>query len=457
MIIFTLIAVILILATAGLLFTPYAILAPLMSIGVMGLLVLYKKPEWGLLGIIFLVPFEGLFAGAKIFTGSKLIGVALIGVVGIKILLGSFDAKLLRSFFWVPIVFFIAIYILGGMLSVAPGVSLNSLRQLFTAVLIFAVSLVLVPRLDYRLLMRVFAVSVCISAFFALITGSATSLEERTAGLATDPNYFALLLCVAMPMSFYLMVNDKHFFLKLVWSLAILILLVALMKSFSRAAFLILGMIFLLGVMHHRDRLRHLQPRHFGWLLLTIAIGLPVFFVVVPEEYVDRILSLTNIGAGASEDRSLGRRTSYIVVGLDTLKAHPLIGTGPGTFPIYFANTGFASAFSFSSSDPELYRRAHNTYLEVLSETGILGFLMFITIVGIGLRNFYVARQRFALNNQLQAYEITSHFALSFLALCMFLLFLSATNHKYLWLLLAVSHVLRSVSEDKEYKIIPNN
>jgi len=46
-------------ACVALLASPYPFLAPGAVIGLAGLLALYKRPAWGLLAIITLVPLEG--------------------------------------------------------------------------------------------------------------------------------------------------------------------------------------------------------------------------------------------------------------------------------------------------------------------------------------------------------------------------------------------------------------
>ncbi len=68
----------------------------------------------------------------------------------------------------------------------------------------------------------------------------------------------------------------------------------------------------------------------------------------MPAGYVARIQSLSILSAGASahQDESLGRRASYIVVGSQMIRENPILGSGPGTFPLHYAPTGYAKAFS---------------------------------------------------------------------------------------------------------------
>ena len=75
------------------------------------------------------------------------------------------------------------------------------------------------------------------------------------------------------------------------------------------------------------------------------------------------------------------------------IRENPLLGSGPGTFPLHYATTGYAKAFSANRKIGDLYRRAHNTYLEIFSELGIPAGLLFVGMLGLGLYNLIRARR----------------------------------------------------------------
>jgi len=169
----------------------------------------------------------------------------------------------------------------------------------------------------------------------------------------------------------------------------------------------------------------------------------------MPAGYVARIQSLSILSAGASahKDESLGRRASYILVGSEMIRENPVLGSGPGTFPLHYAPTGYAKAFSANRKMGDLYRRAHNTYLEIFSEIGVPGGLMFVAMIGLGLYNLVRARQLWLQRRDWAQADLLTHLGMSFLSLALFLMFLSAPNHKLLWIMLALTSVLRYDAE----------
>jgi O-antigen ligase len=183
--------------------------------------------------------------------------------------------------------------------------------------------------------------------------------------------------------------------------------------------------------------------------MLGAAIVIPLAIYAMPAGYLARIQSLSVLSAGAKghNDESLGRRASYIVVGSQMIRENPLLGSGPGTFPLHYATTGYAKAFSANRKIGDLYRRAHNTYLEIFSELGVPAGLLFVGMLGLGLYNLIRARAAWMLRRDAYQADLMTHLAVSFLSLTLFLMFLSAPNQKYVWIMLAMTSVLRLKAE----------
>ena len=100
----------------------------------------------------------------------------------------------------------------------------------------------------------------------------------------------------------------------------------------------------------------------------TLALGLVVALVIGlaalgGEDALNRVVGTVN-----SSDPTTGRRHFWEVT-LDIIKHHPIIGTGLGAFGVVY--TGYDSRNG-------LYRleQAHNDYLQVLSDGGIVGALL---------------------------------------------------------------------------------
>jgi O-antigen ligase len=112
------------------------------------------------------------------------------------------------------------------------------------------------------------------------------------------------------------------------------------------------------------------------WMALTIVllVGLGVFAVRFHNYFT----------AGAT---SVGARFDYGRGAAQTTLAHPLLGTGPGTFQRPYAQ--------FKSPEAEMARLTHNDYLEQFSDSGIAGGIFYgawiltaSTIIGRRIWNF---------------------------------------------------------------------
>ncbi|MBV1920736.1 MAG: O-antigen ligase family protein, partial [Pseudomonadales bacterium] len=408
-----------------LLTTKYFIVAPAIPVALLGFLLLYRYPEYGVILLAFLVPLEGLFAGNKLFTGSKFIGVALIAIIIVKLLTREIAFKQLKTPLWWPILLLVFAFSISSAWSPYPELSIHSLRQLITAISIFFITLGLKDRISIVHFMKAIVISVAITAFLALVSGSHT-LEDRAIGLLTDPNYFALLLTTAMPLVVYLILQKQHVVMKLAWCALLVLILITFQKTLSRSGVVVLVIACVFLGYHYKENLKKLSGAQLSLIFIGGMLAAMLSFMAMPEDYRDRILSLANITSGVQsfDDRSLGRRTSYIVVGFNAFKDNPIIGTGPGTFPVHYAKSGYATAFSLNTNEPELFRRAHNTYLETLTETGLTGFVALCCIILTGLMQFKSARKKFIANGQFDQATLVTHAGVAFLAIALFFMFL---------------------------------
>jgi O-antigen ligase len=237
---------------------------------------------------------------------------------------------------------------------------------------------------------------------------------------------------------------------RLFWGGVCLLLLVGMIKTNSRAGLLVVLLTCAIGAWQHRDRLRRVRPRHLGIVMLGVAILAPLTLASLPEEYVERVKSLSMLKSSTSarQDPSLGRRASYLLIGAEMIRDNPLLGSGPGNFPLRYERTGYAKLFADAIGQIDLSRRAHNTYLEIFSEMGIPAGLFFVSLILLALRNFTRARNLWVLKGEREKSDLVTHLGLSMLAMSLFLVFLSIPNHKYLWMLLALSSVLRAQAEE---------
>lgn len=164
------------------------------------------------------------------------------------------------------------------------------------------------------------------------------------------------------------------------------LMLLALAASLSRSAWIALALSLVAMLLCHGGRraLLLLGPLAlvgtlgvllgaFGWLPPLVASRLTVLL----ENFTlfdPRAVTLT------SENFALVQRMSLWQAAWDMFLAHPLIGVGPGNFDVAYLQYALPGW-------PQLPGHAHNYYLNLLAETGLLGlgayllFLMTLLVV----------------------------------------------------------------------------
>jgi O-antigen ligase len=164
---------------------------------------------------------------------------------------------------------------------------------------------------------------------------------------------------------------------RLIYLFAAGLMAVALIMTNSRGGIisLIAEVLFIVAAMGFRRRHKKesRSASHRGGLRsaavkagLALGIVLALFISVVSlggEEALNRFVGTVN-----SEDPTTGRAHFWDVT-LDIIKTHPVLGTGLGTFGVVYTRYDTRNG---------LYRleQAHNDYLQVLSDGGIIGALL---------------------------------------------------------------------------------
>jgi O-antigen ligase len=118
----------------------------------------------------------------------------------------------------------------------------------------------------------------------------------------------------------------------------------------------------------------------------------------------------------------------------------PIVGIGPGNFPLEFVDRADSLGFQVHSSE----RYAHCMYLEIAAETGMLGLVSFLALFGQTLWALRRARGDSvdpALRNMATA------LFLALVVLATTGVFLSFAYARYYWLLLSLSAAVAALSD----------
>lgn len=278
---------------------------------------------------------------------------------------------------------------------------INSLLYFLRFLEFLVVYLVLVNRLiDVRVLVSVFVFGMCFQSFLGIMqyvlqeslglrvigepVVSSVSLGSakvdifsetflRIYGSFSHPNIFAAHLIFALVLlpfsSLYSSLSGRRFSY-----IAIMLLIIAFLLTFSRSAYLALAFVFItfLLLFKRRGYLLRLVKFISSILILSFFLG---FLKVV-------FLRLVYI-----DPSSLIERFRYISTSWDMFLAHPF-GVGAGNFTLVMQN------FDPVRLDPWLFQPVHNIYLLVLNELGVFGLISLFLVFSAYLRLLFTRSRR---------------------------------------------------------------
>jgi len=176
---------------------------------------------------------------------------------------------------------------------------------------------------------------------------------------------------------------------------------------------------------------------------VLVAVSATVFIAAyAPPEVRERITQTSPGQAGAEE----GRVTLWHV-GWRIVEDQPVVGVGVGNFAAstinYLSEPGLLTRTDQIIDDPKV---AHNVYLQMLAELGIIGLALFLAILFFCLRCAYRAAIRFRDAGDVQMEIMARAVLIAMLAILISDFFASEQFSKLLWLLLAMGPALEAVA-----------
>lgn len=294
-------------------------------------------------------------------------------------------------------------------------------------------------RRDLLLVLGAIVLGAVIAAAFGIVEppGSTAFIEgaERATGTIGDPNELAAALLLGMGLGAGLALSQgRSLALRLGGLVAIPICAVGIFLSLSRGGLIALGVMLVAGPILG-GRWRGVMT---GFLVLVAAGGVLYFTQVASLPARERI-STANGGSG---------RSDLWKVGLRMVKAHPVEGVGVGNFQLVAADYvlqpgALVRAEVIFSSAPKI---THNTYLEVMDEMGILGFLLFMAIVVGCVGAALQAARIWSGRGDIGMEALARSTLLVLVGTLVADFFISQSYHKLLWIMLALGPAMLSLA-----------
>ncbi len=447
----SLFSIFIIVISVGLLATPYYYLTILPSFAIIIFILLSKYPQYGFYLIIFLIPFgayRGLSGDYQFIKIHWIIAFFLSVYIALQIVVMKRSPANLHSNLWTGFVALFTVSLISALASEYSLTSFDNLRLLFVAILFVALNLVFISKrgfLDTLPLIIILSISVSsflsiISYLFdALVFKGGTENFERGIGGSIDPNNMAFMIVFSLPLIVNWFFQTRKNSIKCLSLSLLTVNIISLILTYSRGGAIVLLITTSLLFIQHREKFK---PKYLWCVTSLLAISIVIILVFVPTSYWERQRKITD----TVTDHAIGRRISYLYVAWDAFKKDPIIGSGPGTFREIYAGTSFASQYEQEGRTKR--RFAHNTYIEFLIGSGLIGITVFFIILWYALRNFHIAKKTFLMKGSNKLYSITGAYQLSFLTLLTFLFMFSDMYHKYLLISLALSQVALRLSQE---------
>lgn len=208
-------------------------------------------------------------------------------------------------------------------------------------------------------------------SLFAAATGRAYF------SLFQDVNYYAGYLLMALAVAVGLILIEERFFRRLFLIGINVAISVAVIASVSRSALAVL----LLLVLGYVIYLFFQEGTQKLISVLFIVVFGGMVGVLVFTDIGSRVVDLFTLSRRvetvlAGKDASLQQRQNIATITLEIIKTNLLTGVGFGAFEETFDEykEGYLSTGS--------KRSAHNTFLRIFAETGIIGFIPFLIFAG---------------------------------------------------------------------------
>jgi len=325
--------------------------------------------------------------------GARYINTQVAGQVicGALILLLFRENKiLLRYPLWSISLFWIGVLSLSFCFSFAKLASLEELMRnvmyISLPMIIFswAVSKNRIKLISYSLILIGLLVSIISLVDMSMMYFSTGNLLPTQAPLGRTNDLCAYLLLI-FPLAFCnFLYEDDSYLEKSIYGISSIFIFTSIVLTFSRGIWLsLLFGIFLIFALGHKILKKN-------WIFIVVVVILCLIPIILNwESIITRFASLQNVFT--SVENSIEWRKSLLRGSVKIFEDNPIFGTGLNTFAfVYSLYQERAGYFSINS---------HNYYLQLLTETGVVGFITFIvlalSILYISFKTFFNAEKLF--------------------------------------------------------------
>lgn len=369
----------------------------LLPVGMLVVWLTLYRLDWAMWFIVAATPLSvnltDLTGGSGLSLPTEPMLVLITGLVIIKmVFFGEFDRRLLLH----PISIAIYVYLVWMLLTVITSqLPLISLKQWVTRIWFIVPYYFFLGHLFLRnpknaiRFLWFFLVPLIIACCYTIVIHSQYGFTKKTSTWVMFPLFkehtsYGAVLALFYPAAIYLAIRKTSWVLKAISSLLLVILTVALVLSYTRAAWLSLvgaGLVYLIYLFR--------MSKSLVWTLVGIVcINIALNFSMISSKFErnttdssddlnEHVASVTNVSTDASNLERINRWKCAIRM----FQERPLLGHGPGTYMFLYAPYQKPSEKTIISTNGGNRGNAHSEYLGPLAESGILGLATFLGLI----------------------------------------------------------------------------
>ena len=352
-------------------------------VGAEGVSVLGRLAFASLWLLVFAMPWENAVTISGFGTSARLIGMAAVGLGVLAIVARG---KIRRpSAGHIVMVLFVLLAALSCLWSLYPE---GTLDQVFTYIQLLAMVWLiweLAPQVPEQMrLMQAYLLGTLVSGIDTVyrFLSHQESVYQRYAGANLDANDLGLIMALSIPMSYYLLIESKGWttwLYRLQLVLAGTTILLTASRGASLATLVALSIVPLTQA--------RLTGRQRIALLLTVSFFVYGALLFVPATSWERLSTTlgefaqsTSTTPGEFAQGTFTGRTIIWKAGWEIFRVHPFFGIGANSFRLIVSRV-LAEPIRLEEQTPA--PPAHNTFLSVLVEQGVLGFTVYCALLAV--------------------------------------------------------------------------
>lgn len=258
-----------------------------------------------------------------------------------------------------------------------------------------------------------------------LFTNPDSRVGINSGAFLGDGNDFSLSVNLCIPLCLFLFFESRRKLGKLIWVLVLLTLVLGVVATKSRGGALALGAI---GLYYWLKSERKVMMAALGTATVVVVL------LTAPPLWFERMSTITDTEESSAQGRILAWKA-----GFQMALGSPIIGVGPGHFPMAYGTAAVSR-----------WVTAHSIYFLLLGELGFPGLILLLVLIGWNLlanQRLQKEVRRLPRDEALTASNVLTATSASLVGFAVGGAFLSAAYYPHLYvlsgMLVAARHLVR--------------